>query len=330
MPGSSPIVTERPAGEPFDDSLEAVKQRSLWLDAFERLARNKLAITGLLIAVVALIIAVFAPLLAPYDYLQPNVEAVKQGPSREHWMGTDQIGRDVMSRLMWGTRTALLVAAVVLALSNIIGVVLGAIAAYVGRLVDDIIMRLADMTLSWPDLLLAAFLATVVRRPVVEWMNSVQQSTGWSIFENTLVIDYLVMFGALSVIQWAGVARLIRGQILSLREQDFIRAERALGVPDWLIIRRHLIPNAMAPIIVGITVNVGGVMLTEASLSFLGLGIQPPGASWGNMIQSSLSVWRLHPHLVFMPGLTLAIVVFGFNFLGDGINDALNPRQIKR
>ena len=189
-----------------------------------------------------------------------------------------------MSRLMWGTRTALLVAAVVLALSNIIGVVLGAIAAYVGRLVDDIIMRLADMTLSWPDLLLAAFLATVVRRPVVEWMNSVQQSTGWSIFENTLVIDYLVMFGALSVIQWAGVARLIRGQILSLREQDFIRAERALGVPDWLIIRRHLIPNAMAPIIVGITVNVGGVMLTEASLSFLGLGIQPPGASWGNMI----------------------------------------------
>ena len=323
-------MTERVADPLSDDLMEAVKQRSLWVDAFERLARNKLAMAGLLIAVVAVFIAVFAPLLAPYDYLEPNVREVKQGPSRDHWMGTDQIGRDVMSRLMWGARTALLVAAVVLTLSNIIGVVLGAVAAYVGRLVDDIIMRLADMTLSWPDLLLAAFLATVVRRPVVEWMDSVQRSTGWGIFENTLVIDYLVMFGALSVIQWATVARLIRGQILSLREQDFIRAERALGVSDWIIIRRHLIPNSMAPIIVGITVNVGGVMLSEASLSFLGLGIQPPGASWGNMIQSSLSVWRLHPHLIFMPGLTLAIVVFGFNFLGDGINDALNPRQIRR
>ena len=330
MPGSPRIVTERATGALFNDSLEAVKQRSLWVDALERVARNKMAMTGLIIAVVAVIIAIFAPLLAPYDYLKPDVTAVNQGPSREHWMGTDQIGRDMMSRLMWGARTALLVAVVVLALSNLVGVMLGAIAAYVGGVVDDVIMRLADMTMSWPDLLLAAFLATVVRRPVVEWIADLQRSTGWSILGNTLVIDYLVMFGALSVIQWALVARLMRGQILSLREQDFIRAERALGVSDWLIIRRHLIPNAMAPIIVGITVNVGGVMLAEASLSFLGLGIQPPGASWGNMIQSSLSVWRLHPHLIFMPGLTLAIIVFGFNFLGDGINDALNPRQIKR
>ena len=328
-------MSERAAGALFDDSLEGVKQRSLWVDALERVTRNKMAMTGLIIAVVAVFIAVFAPLLAPYDYLKPDVTAeghivAFQGPSREHWMGTDQIGRDVMSRLMFGARTALLVAFVVLLLSNVIGIVLGAVAAYVGGAVDDIIMRLADMTMSWPDLLLAAFLATVVRRPVVEWLADLQRSTGWGILENTLVIDYLVLFGALSVIQWAFVARLMRGQILSLREQDFIRAERALGVSDWLIIRRHLIPNAMAPIIVGITVNVGGVMLAEASLSFLQLGIQPPGASWGNMIQSSLSVWRLHPHLIFFPGLALAIVVFGFNFLGDGINDALNPRQIRR
>ncbi len=314
----------------FDDPVETVKQRSLWIDALERLARNKMALTGMVIAVVAVFIALFAPYLAPYDYLEPNVKAVKQGPSREHWMGTDQIGRDLMSRLMWGARTALLVAVVVLTLSNVVGIVLGAIAAYVGGVVDDIIMRLADMTLSWPDLLFAAFLSTVVRRPVVEWVTELQRATGWGVLEQTIVIDYLVLFAALSFIQWAGVARLIRGQILSLREQEFIRAERALGVPEWLIIRRHLIPNAMAPIIVGITLNVGGVMLAEASLSFLGLGVQPPGASWGNMIASSLSFWRLHPHLIFMPGLALAIIVFGFNFLGDGINDALNPRQIKR
>ena len=328
-------MSERAAAALFDDSFEGVKQRSLWVDALERVARNKMAMTGLFIAIAAVIIAIFAPLMAPYDYLKPDVSAdghilVNQGPSREHWMGTDQIGRDIMSRLMYGARTALLVAFVVLLFSNVIGILLGAIAAYVGGAIDDIIMRLADMTMSWPDLLLAAFLATVVRRPVVEWIGDVQRSTGWGILENTLVIDYMVMFAALSVIQWALVARLMRGQILSLREQEFIRAEKALGVSDWLIIRRHLIPNAMAPIIVGITVNVGGVMLAEASLSFLQLGIQPPGASWGNMIQSSLSVWRQHPHLILMPGLALAIVVFGFNFLGDGINDALNPRQIRR
>jgi peptide/nickel transport system permease protein len=191
-------------------------------------------------------------------------------------------------------------------------------------------MRITDVTFGFPDLLLVVFLSVALRQPVVEFVGQLYQKTQWGILKETIFLDYLMVFGALAMVNWAGTARLIRGQILSLREQDFIRAVYALGVPGRQIITRHLVPNAMAPIMVGLSIGVGGAMIAESSLSFLGLGIQPPGASWGNMISENLLRWRQYPHLVAMPGITLAVAVFGFNFLGDGINDAMNPKQIRR
>jgi peptide/nickel transport system permease protein len=312
------------------EEFEEVKQRSLWIDALERLVRNKTAVFGLMVALIVIFLAIFGPYITPRDYLRIDIDRISEPPSRDYWLGSDQVGRDILSRLMHSARTAVFVAIVVLSISTVIGVALGAIAAYARGWIDDGIMRLTDVVFSFPDLLLAAFLSVTVRTPVVKWVATLQTRTQWGFLDETIYLDYLIMFGALSLVGWAGYCRLIRGQILSLRERDFIRAVVALGVPNREVIRKHLVPNAMAPIMVSLTLSVGGVMLSEASLSFLGLGIQPPGASWGNMINEGRRVWRTAPHLVAMPGITLAIVVFGFNFLGDGINDAMNPRQIRR
>ena len=312
------------------EEFEAVKQRNLWLDALERLVRNKTAMLGLLIALVVMFTAAFAPLITPKNYLKTDIDHIGEGPSGRNLAGTDLIGRDMLSRLIMGARTAMLVAFMVTVISVGLGVVLGAIAAYVGRWVDEAIMRVADVLFSFPTLLLAAFLSVSVRRPIVEWVGQIQQKTDWGFLQQTYFIDYLVLFGALSMVWWPGYARLIRGQILSLRERDFIRAQEALAMPTSNIIIKHLIPNALAPIVVATTLSIGEVMLAEATLSFLGVGIQPPEASWGNMISDGNHNWQVHPWVMAAPGLTLAIAFFGFNYLGDGLNDALNPRQIRR
>ena len=317
-----------PAG--LHDEFEGVKQRSLWLDALERLVRNRAAMLGLAITLLLLFTAAFGPYLAPYSYTRTDITNRSAGPTLAHPMGTDLIGRDLFTRIIHGARTAVLVAIIVTTISVVVGVALGAIAAFRGGWLDDVIMRLTDATMAFPELLLAAFVSAAIRRPVVLWITRLHDRTGWGILENTVIIDYLIVFGALAIIGWAGYARLIRGQILSLREQDFVRAEVALGLSDWIIIRKHLVPNALSPVVVALTLSIGSVILAESSLSFLGFGIQPPGASWGNMLTENLFRWRVHPHLVLMPGLTLAVAVFGFNYLGDGLNDALNPRQIRR
>ncbi len=309
---------------------EEIRQRSLWLDAFERLVRNKTAMMGLIIAIAVIFAALLGGWVAPKDYLKTNINRIAETPSGDHYLGTDLVGRDVFSRLLHGARTAVFVAVVTIVISNAIGITVGAVSGYVGGKVDDFLMRVTDVLFSFPDLLLAAFISATVRNPVVEQMSKLRAATGWGVLEETIYIDYLILFGALAMVNWPGTARLIRGQILSLRERDFIRAEIALGVSGWTIVRKHLIPNSIAPVIVGISLSVGAVMLSESSLSFLGFGIQPPGASWGNMINSNLALWRIHPWLVAIPGIWLAIAVFGFNFLGDGLNDALNPRQIRR
>lgn len=306
------------------------KQRSLWVDALERLIRNRAAMVGLIISIILIIIALIGPYVAPHDYIRTDISNIAAPPNGANWFGTDLIGRDIFSRILHSVRTAIFVVVVVVSISAVLGIALGAAAAYLGKWVDDGIMRLTDVVLAFPDLLLVIFVSLTVRQPFVAWLNGIYQRTGWEFLQNTLFLDYLIVFGALALVSWPGYARLIRGQILSLREQDFIRAQVALGVPDRTIIFRHLVPNSIAPVIVSMSIGIGGIILLESSLSYLGFGIQPPGASWGSMITKNLLEWRVHPHLVLMPGLTLAIAVIGFNFLGDGLNDALNPRQIRR
>jgi peptide/nickel transport system permease protein len=308
---------------------EMMPPRNLWLDAWDRFQRNKMAVVGLVIAVLTLLLGIFGPPLAPYDYKFIDMRALVQPPSLEHPMGTDEIGRDMLSRILQGARTAVMVAIFVTVINTVLGLVLGTLSAYMGGIVDMTIMRITDILMAFPGLLLVAFVNATMKRPVGLVSLWLYDLTGIAFFENTLVINYLIVLWAISLIGWPGLARLVRGQILSLREREFIKAQVAMGSPGWRIMALHLIPNAIGPLIVAVSASIGGAMVLESSLSYLGLGIQPPGASWGRMIVENMLQWSVYPHLVAMPSLVLAICVFGFNFLGDGLNDALNPRQIQ-
>lgn len=321
MSATTENVTQMSGGE--------AKPRSLLGDAFRRLVRNRMSLFSLFIVVMVMLLAIFGPALSPYDYTKQDIFNTSQPPSIEHWLGTDELGRDILSRLMWGARTALAVALISQGISYTVGAIMGAIAAYSGGWVDSLIMRFADIFMSFPHLLLAVFVSATVRRPIADAAYELYRESGIEIFRNTVMLDYLIVFGALALASWPWAARLIRGQILSLREHDYVLASRAFGATPWQIIRWHLMPNAIGAIIVAFTAGFGGAMLAESSLSYLGVGIRPPGASWGSMINESLVGWRLHPHLVAMPGIALAICVFAFNMVGDGLNDALNPRSSK-
>ncbi|MGH2530885.1 MAG: ABC transporter permease [Thermomicrobiales bacterium] len=314
----------------MDAGFVPIAQRGLWRDALERLVRNRLAVFGLVVSLLLGFIAIFGPMLTPYDPFWQDLANVEQPPSAQHFFGTDQLGRDVLSRLLWGTRTAVLVATIVTGVSTIVGLILGALAAYLGGVVDNLIMRIADVLMGFPHLLLAVFISATVRQPTAAAMTWAYERTGWGFLTNRALVDYLVVFGALALVEWYVVARLVRGQILSLREKEFILAEQVLGIPTRQIVLHHLVPNSLGPVVVAITVGFGNAMLRESSLSYLGVGIQPPGASWGAMISESLPMWRYRPHLVVMPGLVLAVAVLAFNVLGDGLNDALNPRRRQR
>ena len=303
------------------------KQRGLWGDALRRLIRNRLSMIGLFIFIGLFVLAVFGPVIAPYPYMLQDLERVAEPPSGDHWFGTDDLGRDMLSRILWGARTAGIVALISTFFSLLLGIILGALGAYLGGWVDWVISRAIDVTMSIPQLLFASIIAATFRRPVTEWVESMYGSTGIEFFRTPAYVDLIVVFGALALIQWPGFARLIRGQILSLREKEFVEAARSIGVKQWQIMLRHLIPNALGPIVVAVTFGFGGAIIAESGLSFLGVGIQPPQASWGAMINDNALSWRYRPWLVAVPGLTIAIVSLGINFLGDGLNDALNPRQ---
>lgn len=301
-----------------------VPQRNLWLDAFSRFRRNRMALASFGFTLFLLLVSLIGPVASPHDFSRQDLLTVNQPPSWQHWFGTDGLGRDYLTRIMMGGRTAFLVAALVVTLTTLLGVLIGATTAYLGGWVDNVVMRITDTIMSFPHLLLAMFVVGTVRPPVADWL------AGFAPLRDSALIDYLIVFGALSAVGWAGEARLVRGQVISLKRREFVEAERALGAPTWIIIKNHLIPNALGPVVVSASSQFGSAMLLESSLSFLGMGVQPPGASWGNMISENLVTWRYQPHLLAMPGIVLALTVLATNFVGDGVNDALNPRSGRR
>ncbi len=271
---------------------------------WRRFRRHRLAMISAVLLLLLYAMALFAPLIAPYDYAKIEYTGA-QPPSADHWLGTDELGRDQLSRIIMGGRVSLMVGLVVAALAAGIGTLVGMIAGYYGSWVDNALMRLVDMTLSLPllPLLMVAGLAT--------------GGSLWGI---------VVILGALT---WMGVARLVRGSFLSLREKEFVEAARAMGASDWRIITRHLLPNAVAPIVVNTTLAVGTAIIVESVLSFLGFGIQPPTPSWGNMLTDAKSTMVLYPWLTWAPGLSIVITVLAVNFFGDGLRDALDPTQVR-
>jgi ABC-type dipeptide/oligopeptide/nickel transport system permease subunit len=301
----------------------------LWGDALRKMLRNRLAIIGLTIISLLFFAAIFGPALAPYSYTEQDLMHTAELPNAAHWLGTDELGRDLFSRILYGARTATLVALLSTGLSVFIGLCLGIAAGYGGRWVDATVGRLIDIIMSTPRLLMAAMIAATLKEPIIGWATRAYKTTGWAVLADTTWLDLVVVFGGLSIISWPGYARLIRGQIFTLREQDFVLAARSVGVPGVSIALRHLMPNALGPVIVSLTFNLGGAMVLESSLSYLGVGVMPPRASWGNMISSNIGSWSYRPWLVAVPSLVLATVTLGFAFLGDGVNDALNPQSTK-
>ncbi len=269
---------------------------------WRRFRKNYLAMFGALIVVVLFAVALLAPYISPYDPGQINIKKVLQEPSSENLFGTDALGRDVLSRMIWGSRISLLVGFVAVGIASLIGVFLGALAGYYGRWIDNLIMRFVDIMLCFPTFFL--ILAVVA-------------------FLEPSIWNIMIIIG---ITGWMGVARLVRAEFLSLKERDFTVAEKALGAKDFRIIFRHILPNALAPVLVSATLGVAGAILTESALSFLGIGVQPPTPSWGNILTAGKDNIEIAWWLSLYPGLAILITVLGYNLLGEGIRDAIDPR----
>ncbi|MFH1857967.1 MAG: ABC transporter permease [Candidatus Omnitrophota bacterium] len=266
------------------------------------LFRNPLAFSGLIVVALLALAALAAPFLAPYDPAAVDLSHRLVEPSREHLLGTDQLGRDLFSRMVYGTRISLSIGFVAVGISVLIGILLGSIAGYFGGRLDTLIMRFVDIMLCFPTFFLILAVIALLEP---------------SIFTIMAVIG---------VTSWMGVARLIRAEILSLKEQEFILAARAIGAGSFRIIVRHLIPNAMTPVLVSATLGVAAAILVESSLSFLGIGVQPPTASWGNILTEGKSVLGIAWWLTLFPGLAILLTVLAYNLLGEGLRDLLDPR----
>ncbi|MEP7198737.1 MAG: ABC transporter permease, partial [Chloroflexota bacterium] len=263
--------------------------RGYWREVWRRFRRNRRAVVSVFVIAVMFVMGIFTEELAPYCHTTQNLRAVAQDPSLAHPLGTDDLGRDLLSRIIWGARTAVIVSLTVISLELLVGLPLGAVAGYFGGKVDTAIMRVADFLFAFPSFLFLLFIAATIRPSVIEFIKGIGSGLGLKRGVNCAADyvafgDFAVVIGALAFIGWPGLARLVRGLFLSLREREFIESARATGVKDRGIIFRHLLPNALPAIIVSVSLGMGGAILAETSLSFLGIGIQPPNASWGNLI----------------------------------------------
>ena len=289
---------------------------SLWRDALERLLKNRLAIVGGVIVLLLIVLAVIGPFITPYEYSQTDIGVVREnrGPANPgqggHLLGTDDLGRDLLSRLMDGARISMTVALIVQVTVLLIGVPIGALAGWFGGRMDNLLMRFTDIVYAFPDLLFIILLSVVFKDT---WFGSA-------------VDGLFLVFVAIGIVSWVGVARLVRGQMLSLKETEYVEAARAIGVPDRKIVTRHLLPNSIGPIIVAVTLGIPGAILAEALLAFIGIGVNPPRASWGSLIEYGQRWMSSEPHMLLFPAIAIALALLSFTFLGDGLRDALDPK----
>jgi oligopeptide transport system permease protein len=294
------------------------KPRGLWGDAWRRLSRNKAAIAGLIYLAIMFLIAILAPLLAPYN--PDSIPATARINSPPFWMagndpnyllGTDSLARDELSRLLYGARVSMVVGFVPTAITVVFGTTLGLLSGWLGGRVDNWIMRGVDVVYAFPAFLFFIVLQAALRQT---WFGQ-------------LLGGLMLLFVAFAITGWVGLARLVRGQVLSIKEREFVEAARAIGVPTWRLLLRHILPNTLAPIIVSISFDIPAYILAEAGLSFLGLGIQPPTSSWGSMVFESFPLITFLPIFVIMPSVLIAMIMIAFAFVGDGLRDALDPQM---
>ncbi|MEI7926059.1 MAG: ABC transporter permease [Chloroflexota bacterium] len=302
---------------------------SEWRIVWRRLRRKRLAMASLVVIGIIYAMGIFAPLLAPYSYTQQNLDIPRQGPSRQHLLGTDTLGRDMLSRTMFSARTTLIVTtAVVLSGSLVIGNGLGLLSGYRGGWVDALIMRVGDVFSSLPGLVMLILINATLGTRVIEAVRGFEKTTGITGLVASGLPSYLLVFSALSLFFWVGTARIIRAQILQLRERDFITSAEALGATPYRVIRYHLLPNVAFLIILQVSATLGGIAGSEIVLTWFGVGVQPPAASFGAMLfeGSGPRTFQQSPHLLLVPGGVVTLLLFAFNLLGDALNDAVRGR----
>ncbi len=308
------IATGSTVNADLMERVQAVQGRSLWVDARRRLLRNRAAMASILLLSVIVFLAVFAPLFSPYAYDEINYDIVSCAPDwwpgqvacragGAHWFGADMVGRDLFVRVLYGARVSLAVGLVATLVSLLIGVVYGATAGYLGGRADNLMMRIVDILYSLPFVFFVIILMVLFDR------------------------NFVLLFVAIGAVEWLTMARIVRGQTLSIKQKEFVEAARAAGVGSAAIIRRHVIPNVVGPVVVYVTLTVPGVILTESFLSFLGLGISEPLTSWGVLISDGAGQMESAPWTLIFPSLFMAVTLFCFNFIGDGLRDALDPKD---
>ena len=291
--------------EQIDHLAEAEDGSSLWQDAWLRLKKNRAAVAGGIVLITMVLLALLTPLIAPYGYEAQNLDLGASPPSAAHWLGTDIFGRDLLTQILYGGRISLAVGFIATAVALVIGVTWGAVAGYIGGRVDAAMMRFVDILYALPFMIFIILLMVVFGRNI------------------------LLLFLAIGAVEWLTMARIMRTQVQALRQQEFVEAAISLGLSPRSIIFKHIVPNAIGPIIVYTTLTIPSVMLLEAFLSFLGLGIQPPQTSWGLLISYGAETMEEYPWLLIFPGLSLTVTLFSLNFLGDGLRDALDVRGSK-
>jgi len=313
--------------EKFKDETVILKRPevSLWKDAFRRMCKNKMSVLGAIIIIALLILAIFAPYIAPYHYAEGNLKDNYAKPGDKYLLGADFMGRDVLSRIIYGTRISLSVGIIGALTSFIIGILYGVISGYYGGKVDNIMMRFVDIMYGFPTLLLIILMMVLFKSTfaittpgtIAGTLSEIDKAFGGLFF----------IFIGIGITAWIGMARIARGMALSLREKEFVEAARATGNSNFQIMMKHILPNLIGPCVVAVTLRIPRFITFEAFLSFIGLGVNPPTPSWGMMISEGYKAIRSNPHLALYPGLALAITMLAFNFLGDGLRDALDPRM---
>ena len=279
------------------------KSQSLWSNAFDRLKKNKLAVISGFILIALIVLAIFAPWIAPHSYSYQNLELGAVGPSSTYWLGTDTLGRDQFSRILYGARVSLLVGFVATAVALVIGVSWGIVAGFFGGKIDSTMMRIVDILYGLPFIIFIVLLMVIFGRNI--WL----------------------LFLAIGAVEWLTMARIVRGQVLTLKNQEFVLAAQAMGVRNLSLFFRHILPNILGTIAVYATLTIPQVMLLEAFLSFLGLGVQPPMSSWGTLIRYGVESMEEYPWMLIFPGFIFTITLFCLNFFGDGLRDAIDPRS---
>lgn len=302
-------------GEELAERILAIKGRSLWVDARRRLFRNRAALVSMVVLSIITLMAIFAPLLSAYSYDAQDYNVVSCAPNwwpgssvlchagGSHWFGTDAVGRDLFVRLLFGARVSLAVGLVATMVSLVIGITYGATAGYVGGMVDAVMMRAVDVLYSLPFIFFVIILMVVFKR------------------------NFVLLFVAIGAVQWLTMSRIVRGQTQSLKQKEFVEAARASGVGTFAMIARHIVPNVLGPVVIYMTLTIPEVILAESFLSFLGLGIQEPLTSWGVLISEGKDQMETAPWLLVFPAGFMAVTLFCFNFIGDGLRDALDPKD---